>query len=118
SGPPELPDSIKALMLEVRITYGQSFINNKNVGTPCCSYTKREPHLHSARIHAYWLIDVLADFREALNLWHKLENFFNAVAKQLARHKGILSASEIRVKPHPELKESSHAASDSYATSS
>src|SRR5688500_4219129 len=49
----------KALLLEIRIPYGQHFIHNKNIGFEVSCHGKGKAHIHSGGVAFYRCIDKL-----------------------------------------------------------
>ncbi|MNN93714.1 hypothetical protein D3C81_2122140 [compost metagenome] len=50
------------------------------------------------------MINRLADFSEALDLWHQCVDFLEMQAEQLPSHHSVLPASKVWVKSHAQLK--------------
>src|SRR5690606_1579130 len=75
----ELSNTIEALMLKVCVTDGERFIDDEHVRTPSRGHTESEAHLHAAGIDPNWLVNIVANLCESLDLRHKLADFLNAV---------------------------------------
>jgi len=69
-----------------------------------CGDTEGQAHLHTAGVNAHRLVDVVSDFGKGLNFRHQMGDLIDPVAKELARHEGILTAGEIGMEAHAELK--------------
>jgi len=106
----EFPDTVEALVLKIGIADRQRLVDDQDVGALRCGDAEGQAHLHAGGIHAYRLVDVLANVRKRFDLRHQGRDLVDCEADQLACHVGILPSGEIRVETHPQFKQRSDAA--------
>src|SRR4030095_9305786 len=101
----ERPDAIEALVLEIGISDGQRLVHDQDVRTNRGGHAECEAHLHSARVRANGLIDVIADLGERFDRTHQRRKALCGYPQDVSCHVDILAPGELRVKTDAELEQ-------------
>ncbi len=112
----KFPNSLEALVLKIRIANSQCFVHDKDVGSKGSSHGERYTQLHSARVGAHRLIEVLTNLGEFLDRAYQVINVLLRKSHQSGCMVNILSPRKVRTETHAELKQSGYPPSQSYVT--
>ena len=106
----KLLDPRKAFALECLVPHRKRLIHNEDIGLDMDGNGECEPHIHTTRIGADWLVNKIANIGKGGNGIEPRGHLLTGQPKNGAIEENIFAASKLRIEPSPQLKQGCNAA--------